>query len=293
MERTFGGAGRLTGDLSPELAEQLQKIFDSLGKRLGPEDLRSEGERCHDAIGEALSRLLKANLAPQSSGMDTKVMVNIPLAHLRRLPGSAALEDTWIEARTARSGWLSGPGAEAAACASEVTPVVTGTVDWDALDTLTGQWLQAAGQAPGTRLRLSRALLRLAVDAVSGPGGLAGYLRARQLGAPYHGASIPLDIGESRDIPEYMRRAVIRRDRGCAWPGCAKPPSACEPHHLIPRADGGKTEVRNLKMLCWFHHHVCVHRDGWQGTAHPDGAVTARAPWGTELRTGQPLARTA
>lgn len=41
--------------------------------------------------------------------MDTKVMVTVPLAHLRRLPGSAALEEAWIEARTAESGWLSAP----------------------------------------------------------------------------------------------------------------------------------------------------------------------------------------
>jgi len=31
MERTFGGAGRLTGDLSPEVAEKLQKVCDALG----------------------------------------------------------------------------------------------------------------------------------------------------------------------------------------------------------------------------------------------------------------------
>lgn len=46
-------------------------------------------------------------------------------------------------------------------------------------------------------------------------------------------------------------------------------------------------------MLCWYHHHVCIHRDGWQITVHDDGAVIARAPWGTELSTSQPLARTA
>jgi uncharacterized protein DUF222/HNH endonuclease len=312
MERTFGGAGRLTGDLSPEVAEHVEKVFDALGKRLGPEDLRSEGERHHDALGEALSRLLKANLAPQSSGMDTKVMVNVPLAHLRQLPGSQALEDAWVEARLAESGWLSGPGAEAAACASEVTPVVTGTVDADALDKLTGQWLQAVGmhgretcsckcggctcREPLTaeaRLWLSRSLLHLAVDTVSGPGGLAGFLRSRQLGAPFSTASLPLDIGDSKDIPEYIRRAVIRRDRGCAWPGCGKPPAACEPHHVTPRSEGGRTELGNLKLMCWFHHHVCIHRYGWQVTVHADGGVSARAPWGQELHTQQPFTRAA
>ncbi|MBO0805711.1 MAG: DUF222 domain-containing protein [Nocardiopsaceae bacterium] len=269
MERTFGGAGRLVADLSAEAAELVRKVFDAFGKRLGPDDLRSEGERNHDALGEALgealSRLLKAGLAPQSSGMDTKVLVSIPLPHLHGLPGSAALEREWAEARIARSGWLSGPGADAVACASEVTPVVTGNVDWEALDKLTGQWLRAGRGdcrcdcggctcreplAPEARARLSRSLLQLAIDAVSGPGGLAGFLRSRQLGAPFSAASLPLDIGEPKGIPEYLRRAVIRRDGHCQWPGsCDKPPAACEPHHVVPRSEGGKTELRNLKLV--------------------------------------------
>lgn len=308
LERTFGGAGKLTADLSAEAAEKLRKTLDALGKRPGPDDLRSQQERDHDALDEALSRLLKANMLPQSSGMDTKVMVNVTLAQLRQLPGSAALEAEWIEARCSDSGYLTGPGAAAAACASELTPVVTGTVDWDALSRLTGTWLEATGLGgrescgctcggcacrdsltPDARLALSRSMLSLAADALSGPEGLAAYLRSRQLGAPFSSASLPLDIGYSKDIPEYLRRAVIRRDKGCAWPGCGKPPSACEPHHLIPRAEGGPTSLDNLKLFCWYHHHVSIHRDGWQVTVHADGSVTARAPWGTALTSGQPV----
>ena len=289
IERTFGGAGRLTGDLSPEIAELVQKIFDAFGKRAGPEDLRSEGERNHDALGEGLSRLLKANLAPQSSGMDTKAMVNIPLPHLRGLPGSRELEDAWIEARLAMSGWLSGPGADAVACAAELTPVVTGNVGWDALDAMTGLWLEATGMGgqkacectcggctcrepltAGARLRLSRSLLHLAVDAVSGPGGLAGFLRSRQLGAPFNTASIPLDIGSSKDIPEHIRRAVIRRDQHCAWPGCDRPPAACEPHHLTPRSEGGTTELGNLKLLPRPATFALFRRDRYGSGPTPD-----------------------
>lgn len=299
LERTFGGAGRLTADLSAETAGQLQKIIDAFGKHLGPEDLRTSEQRQHDALGEALSRLLKAGLAPQSSGMDTQAMVNVTLAQLRRLPGSAALEDAWTEARCADAGYLTGPGARATACAAPLTPVVTGHVAWDALDKLTRLCLPGAGctcgrctcrrdPAPEARLSLSRTVLRLAADALSGPEGLAAWLRSRQLGAPFTPASLPLDIGDTDTIPGYLRRAVIRRDRGCAWPGCGKPPAACEPHHLTPRADGGETSLDNLKSLCWFHHHVCVHRDGWQLTVHADGTVTARAPWGTELPSHGP-----
>jgi len=71
---------------------------------------------------------------------------------------------------------------------------------------------------------------------------------------PFNGASIPLDIGCSDDIPEPIRRAIINRDRHCQWPGgCDKPPAACEPHHLVPRSRGGHTSLTNLKLFCWYH----------------------------------------
>ena len=58
-----------------------------------------------------------------------------------------------------------------------------------------------------------------AVDLLSGPGGLAGFLRRRQLGARLGGPSLPLDIGMSESIPAAIRNAVILRDRHCRWAG--------------------------------------------------------------------------
>jgi hypothetical protein len=273
--------------LAQEMYERSKTLPDDDGSF---RDRRVKLERTFGGVGE---RLLKADLVPQSSGMDTKAIVHIPLAQLRLLPGASAMEAEWIEARLGQESWLTGTGAEAAACASPLTPVVTGTVDWQALDELTGVWLQATRAPseplpPETRMRLSRTLLRLAIDAVSGPDGLAAYLRAKTLGALFSTASMPLDIGYSKDIPEHIRRAVIMRDRHCAWPGCDKPPAACEPHHLVPRSEGGRTELSNLKLLCWYHHHVCVHRIGWQITVHADGTVDARSPWGQLLRSHAP-----
>ena len=44
----------------------------------------------------------------------------------------------------------------------------------------------------------------------------------------------PVDIGRaSRVVPRHLRRAVAARDRGCAFPGCAHPPSWCDAHHVI------------------------------------------------------------
>jgi len=58
-----------------------------------------------------------------------------------------------------------------------------------------------------------------AVDLVSGPGGLASFLRTRQLGARLAGPSLPLDVGQGADIPAAIRRAVVLRDQGCRWSG--------------------------------------------------------------------------
>jgi hypothetical protein len=56
LSTTFGGAGRLDGDLTPRCAEALGAVLDALGKRAGPEDTRSKGQRHHDALEEAWRR---------------------------------------------------------------------------------------------------------------------------------------------------------------------------------------------------------------------------------------------
>ena len=83
-----------------------------------------------------------------------------------------------------------------------------------------------------------------AVDLVSGPGGLASFLRRRQLGARLAGPSLPLDIGYSDTIPAGIRTAVILRDKHCQWTGgCTQPAAACEVHHVRHKADGGPTSL--------------------------------------------------
>ena len=48
---------------------------------------------------------------------------------------------------------------------------------------------------------LEQAVIGKAVDLLSGPGGLASFLRRRQLGVRLGGPSLPLDIGYSETIP--------------------------------------------------------------------------------------------
>jgi HNH endonuclease len=145
------------------------------------------------------------------------------------------------------------------------------------------------------KARLRRTLLAMAADAMSGPGGLAAYLRSRLLGAPYSGMSLPLDVGRARDIPDQLRRAVILRDKHCGWPGgCDVGPAGSEVHHLVPWSEGGKTSIDDLKLFCKFHHQVCIHRRGWKVIMHPDGTTEAISPYGEILRShGPPGDRTA
>jgi Domain of unknown function (DUF222)/HNH endonuclease len=77
-----------------------------------------------------------------------------------------------------------------------------------------------------------------------------------------HGAV--LDIGRrSRIVPAPMRRAVIVRDGGCAFPGCGRPARWCQAHHIWHWSKGGPTKLDNLVLLC-AHHHNVVHHHGWR-----------------------------
>ena len=70
-----------------------------------------------------------------------------------------------------------------------------------------------------------------------------------------NGAGQPLDVGRAtRTVPDGLRRAVAARDRGCAHPGCDRPPSWCEIHHVVPWEQGGPTSLENLVMVCRAHH---------------------------------------
>jgi hypothetical protein len=312
---TLDGVGKLDGDLTATCTAALQAVFDSLGKHLGPEDHRSIEQRQHDALAEALQRLIKADLLPDSAGQATMAQVLMNFGELRRRSGSSALEREWIASRAGQPGWLTGIGAEAEACDALIAPVVAGSVDWQALDQMTEVWIDAhspdggrepcgcicggctcqppAPLTPEEKARLRHTLLALAADAMSGPDGLAAYLRTRQLGAPYAGKSLPLDVGRVKGIPDHLRRAVILRDRHCAWPGgCDKPPAGCQVHHIVPRAQGGKTRLSDLILLCGYHHQVCIHRLGWTLVLHADGTTEARSPDGEILRShGPPTAR--
>jgi hypothetical protein len=75
--------------------------------------------------------------------------------------------------------------------------------------------------------------------------------------------SEPLDVGRrQRTAPDAIRRALHQRDRGCAFPGCTRPPRRCHAHHIAHWLDGGDTCLENLCLLCRFHHQL-IHHGHW------------------------------
>jgi 5-methylcytosine-specific restriction protein A len=78
-----------------------------------------------------------------------------------------------------------------------------------------------------------------------------------------NGKGQPLDVGRAtRAIPDGLRRAVAARDKGCAHPGCDRPPSWSEVHHIHEWELGGETKLSNLIMLCKVHHRQ-IHFTEW------------------------------
>lgn len=72
----------------------------------------------------------------------------------------------------------------------------------------------------------------------------------------------PLNLGRrSRTVPPKLRRFVLNRDGGCTDEGCASR-YRLEVHHIRPWAFGGETNDEDLITLCWYHHHIAVHREG-------------------------------
>ena len=309
LATTIGGAGVIHGALTPECAEFVKTVLDALSAPAGADDDRTHEQRYHDALQEAMKRLVAAGLVPERAGQPLKVWAYISLADLMLIEGSSALLEEWTDRLRARWAghraaadeagghqglWLDGEDAQAIACDASVTPVVVGDVNPGAFEDLVRlcaqldrlrrgddaddslQDVSAALGGDRSRQALEQAIIGQAVELLSGPGGLASFLRRKLLDARLTGPSLPLDIGYSDTVPAHIRNAVRLRDRHCQWAGrCSQPASACQVHHTRHKTDGGKTSLTDCVLLCAYHHQVMIHRKGWTLAVNPDGTTTA------------------
>jgi hypothetical protein len=223
-------------------------------------DLRTAGQRRADALVWLAGHALNTAELPSAAG------------HRPHLNVLVDLETLQAEARRV------------------LDPAQAGGSLWEPLDT-TGL---SVAEIWNRRVDRAAALLpaiaaKLAADAVGavGAAGVAGARRASRPPAPLPPAELlrvacdatlrrivtaaadPIDVGRAtRSIPAGLRAALHARDGGCIHPGCDRPPSWCEVHHLIHYLHGGPTDLRHTALVCGHHHR-------W---AHKTGRTYARAP---------------
>jgi hypothetical protein len=82
---------------------------------------------------------------------------------------------------------------------------------------------------------------------------------------------VPLNLGRTeRLVTPGLRRAIVARDKGCAFPSCDRPAEWCHVHHIKQwQRDGGTTEIDNLVLVC-DHHHRLLHHSDWTVQLGPD-----------------------
>jgi hypothetical protein len=159
----------------------------------------------------------------------------------------------------------------------------------DALVELAGHTLdsgvlpQHAGQRPHLQVTATLATVQGREGAPAAEldlGGSVAAETARRLGCDagvtrvvFGADSAVIDVGRATRVPATAtRRAVQARDRGCVWPGCHRPASWGEVHHLRHWAQGGSTDLANLVTICRAHHWK-VHEGGWRLIRTDEGVV--------------------
>ena len=92
----------------------------------------------------------------------------------------------------------------------------------------------------------------------------------------------PVEMGGSHRYPTRKQRQYLNlRDRGCCFPGCRRPPSWTDVHHIKWWSHGGKTVTSNLMLLC-KHHHTLVHLQQWVVEMGPDETPIFTPPYSVD-----------
>lgn len=85
------------------------------------------------------------------------------------------------------------------------------------------------------------------------------------LGIKFDAEAKGINIGRDQRLFTERQRVILAvRDGGCRWPGCDRPPSWCEAHHINQWVrDRGRTDVDDGILLC-RRHHMLLHNNHWQ-----------------------------
>ncbi|MDN4162320.1 HNH endonuclease signature motif containing protein [Nocardioides abyssi] len=83
-----------------------------------------------------------------------------------------------------------------------------------------------------------------------------------------------LDLGRTaRLFSGAQRRGLAITQQTCTAVGCDWPAHLCHAHHDDSWLRGGKTDMRNARLLC-PRHHARIHDPRYETTHHPDGGVS-------------------
>jgi Domain of unknown function (DUF222) len=170
------GSGRLDAYLTADAVAVALAVLDPLSQPLpaaedGQPDRRTSGQRRHDALRDAFTRLLRAGTLPQAGGVVATVAITIPL-HLEARAGVLS---------TAHGGTLSVPAVLRLAAEADLIPVVLGD----------GGGVLAYGRtrrvaSAGQRRADFRRQEAAPTSATAGPGGSALPAAASWPGMPLH-----------------------------------------------------------------------------------------------------------
>jgi hypothetical protein len=235
---------RILEQVAPQVAEDAQR------RALEAAEKRAQRDRYLNLSGQDEGRLRLSGLLDVETGALLRTVLD-PLTRPHghnddRNPGQRRHDALAEVCRLAvRTGELPDTGGD------PTQLVVTASYD-----VLAGQL--AAGSLDTGEPVSAAAVRRLACDAGILPAVLGG---AGQI----------LDVGRQRRLfTGPVRRALVLRDGGCAFPECDRPPRWCAGHHVQHWSAGGSTSVDNGVLLCGRHHRV-VHHDGWQVHIAADG----------------------
>lgn len=317
-EHPMVGQAASTGAINTNQAAAIGKVLSSISPQL---DAEQKAEAAHELVSLAghldAGRLARAagqvlrTVAPQSAEelLETRLQRQSEQAHrerfLRFFPagGSLRFEGSLPLAEGERFQALVTAHREKNRRASLQTPEPLAdrpSYDQRQADALISLCDAAAKSRPEPGLGSARVLVKLDYrqlrDQAAGAGLIgaddalaAGDLRrlccdAELIPAVLGGGSEVLDVGSARRlVTSAIRTALILRDGGCAFPGCAVRPESCEAHHIQPWWDNGPTSLGNLVLLCHHHHGVVEPakdsgRDQWSVHIGEDGRPVFTPP---------------
>jgi hypothetical protein len=195
-------------------------------------DERTPTQRRHDALRDSLRRVLRSGDLPVAGGTPNTVIAHVRFDQLKPTGSFSPDAFEWEGTPEIVAGveqHIAEQVRVAREAGSETSDGEHGCCDGYAVTS-------HGGLLSGRQLAIDLCEAELDIVVTSPDGAVLAFGRSVRLAT------------------RAQRIALAARDGGCSFPGCTRPPSWCEAHHVIPWLDGGPTDLNNLCLVCPFHH---------------------------------------